>query len=60
MEEQNKKLRHAKETSDSGGNKTCTAELFMTGDALIYESVYQAAKQEDGSTVQNTDHGPEC
>lgn len=49
MEEQNKKLRHAKETADSGGKKTYTAELFLTGDALIHDSVYQAARQEDGS-----------
>ena len=47
MEEQNKKLRHAKETADRGGKKTYTAELFLTGDALIHDSVYQAARQED-------------
>ena len=49
MEEQNKKLRHAKEKADRGGKKTYTAELFLTGDALIHDSVYQAARQEDGS-----------
>ena len=49
MEEQNKKLRHAEETTDRGGKITYTAELFLTGDALIHDSVYQAAEQKDGS-----------